>query len=160
MKKALTSHSSGKFTCSAYQLHRWFPLSNTLYEQIMENILSPFETLDRTLFIVSIGIALIYFRHYIYCHAAIAFGIFGLLLSLVFAASFFDCDLSINYSIYKIFGNLRSCMPLKSNLILYLSAFTTVTALTGYIRVTAVLLYKLLKKHITSKLTWAPWATA
>jgi len=117
----------------------------------MENITQPTEMLDLILLTSSIVLALIYFNNYIICHTALALGIFMLFLSIIFGDTFFSCESTGTIGIYELFLSLKTCLPLRPLVTLYLAAILLVTAITGYARATFTLVLVSLKQHITSR---------
>ena len=127
------------------------PLNLALYVKKMENITQPTEMFDLILLASSIVLALIYFNNYIYCHIALALGVFMLFLSIVFGETFFSCESTGTIGIYELFVSLKACLPLRPLVTLYLAAILLVAAVTGYARATFTLALVSLKQHITSR---------
>jgi len=115
----------------------------------MENITHPLELIDQLLFISSVIIGLVYFKHYLFSHIAIAFSIFITLLSVLFGEAFFNCNSIKTVGLYELFKSLKHCLPLRSLMWHYISAALFIAAISGYIRFASSFSYTYLKKHIT-----------
>ena len=115
----------------------------------MENITQPLEMLDLLLLASSVLLALIYFNHYLFCHVSIAVGVIFLFISIIFGESFFECNSTSTIGLYELFISLKSCLPLRPLLTLYISVALLVAALTGYIKVTGIFIFHYFQQHIT-----------
>jgi len=118
----------------------------------MEGITPLAETVDQILILLSIAVGLLYFSNYIYCHVALGLGVILLTISLVISQlKSIPCDILSSNSLYDLYTCLKYRIRVRSLIWHYISFGLIFSALVGYFKVTAYLLYEKLKKiHISN----------
>jgi len=111
----------------------------------MNNLIQPANLFDAIVFSSAVLAALIYYKNYTFCNSSLFFGVGALIVSILLSELFFTCNSLTTHNVFQLFYTLKECYPFSALFSLYLASVTIIMSLTGYIRVTFMLVLRKVK---------------